>query len=641
MKHTGGILAALVAAVALAAGLAGTAAAGTSTAKGAIPAFSAQQLTSLPGDNWITPGGDLGQQRHSTLSQINTGNVSQLVQAFHVNDVLPNVGDPAPEHGGEASHIEYNGVLYSEDMWGRVYANDATTGARLWAYEPYARQTYTGTENTPTYAGGQKGMPITSATAVASTRGVSIGDGKVFVQEATSASIVALDAATGKQLWAHVVANVNMGFTISVAPVYYDGMVLAGTSGGDRGAPCIAFALDAKTGKPLWHFNMIPVKKGQPGYDTWAHPLAFNGGGAIWASLSVDPTTGLAYANTGNPIPYTAIVRGPGKEYFTNGIVALHVKTGKLAWFFQAVHHDMWDADQSQPATLYDLTYKGKLRHAAVFANKDGLWYVLDRETGKPIIPVKETPVQQSKEVFTYPTEPIPATTPLNPQTVPDPAAWKGLTGPDGQPLNIGSGPAGSFVAIDTKHYSVTAAFGNGASSQRPASVDTKLGLYFNESSPGFLALESETVSEIGTLLEGQNFFNMKVGPLTGTPAAAIGSSRLEAMDLRTGKMVWKVDHMNSDQVRGQPSIAFSAGTMTTDGGLLFTSSSNKLQAYDEKTGQLLWESPTLAGTITSLPMTYSVGGHQYVTAFINSTGSNAIGSSHGFAGDLYAFRLP
>lgn len=641
MRHSGGVLAVLVLAVAFAACLAETAAAGTTTATDTIPAFSAQQLNTLPGDNWITPGGDLGQQRHSTLTQIDTANVGRLTEAFHVKNVLPDVGDPVPEHGGEASHIAYNGVLYSEDMWGRVYANDAITGARLWAYEPHSAQTYTGTSNTPTYAGGQKGMPITSASAVASTRGVSIGDGKVYVQEATSASIVALDAATGKQVWAHVAANVNMGHTISVAPVYYNGIVLAGTSGGDRGAPCIAFALDAKTGKPLWHFNMIPVKKSQPGYATWTHPLAFNGGGAIWASLSVDPATGLAYASTGNPIPYTALIRGPGKEYFTDGVVALHVKTGKLAWFFQAVHHDMWDADQSQPATLYDLTYKGKLRHAAVFANKDGLWYVLDRVTGKPIIPVKETPVQQSKEVSTYLTQPIPATTPLSPQTVPNPRAWKGLTGPDGKQLNIGSGPGGSFVAIDTSHYSVTAAFGSGASSAREASVDTKLGLYFNESSPGFISLQSQTLSEIGTLLEGQNFFNMKVGPLTGTPAEAVGSSRLQAMDLRTGKLVWKVDHMNSDQVRGQPSIAFSAGTMTTDGGVLFTSSANKLQAYAEKTGKLLWESPTLTGTLTSLPMTYSAGGHQYVTAFVNSNGSNAIGSSHGAAGDLYAFRLP
>jgi alcohol dehydrogenase (cytochrome c) len=641
MKHRGRFLVVLATAALAAASLT-TVATASSRSQAAVPAFSAADLTKLPAENWISPGGDIGAQRHSTLSDISTANVAGLTQAFHTKLTMPDVGDPAPEHGGEASHIEYNGVLYSEDMWGRVYANDATTGTRLWSYEPHNASTYTSTESTPTYAGGQNGTPITSASAVASTRGVSIGDGRVYVQEATSATIVALDATTGQQLWAHVAANVNMGHTISVAPVYYNGTVLAGTSGGDRGAPCVVFALDAKTGKPLWHFNLIPTKKGQPGYDTWSHPLAFDGGAAVWASLTVDPTTGLTYAVTGNPIPYTAIIRGPGKEYFTNGVVALNAKSGKLAWFFQAVHHDMWDADQSQAATLFDLSYNGKLRHAMTFANKDGLWYVLDRTTGKPIIPVKETPVQQSKEVFTWATQPIPATEPLNPQTVPNPAAWAGLKGPDGNPLNIGpGGPGGSFVAIDTKHYSVTAAFGNGASSQRPASVDTKAGLVFNESSPGFIALESQTLPEIGTLLEGQNFFNMKVGPLTGTPAAAIASSRLEAMNLKTGKMVWHIDHMNADQVRNAPSIAFNAGTMSTDGGLVFTSTENKLQAYDELTGKLLWSSPTLAGTLTSAPMTYSVNGKQYVTAFVNSNGSNAIGSAHGPAGDLYAFVLP
>lgn len=641
MKRTVTSLVALAAAVAASATLAAIVDTADSATPARIPAFTAAALSRLPGANWITPGGDVSQQRHSTLKQINRRNVSSLIQAFHVKDVLPDVGDPSPEHSGEASHIEYKGVLYSEDMWGRVYANNAVTGKLLWSYEPHNPTHYTSTSDSPAYAGSRKGTPITSASAVAAIRGVSIGDGRVYVQEATSAKIVALDAATGRPVWSRSIVDINLGSTISVAPVYYDGMVLAATSGGDRGAPCIIFALDATTGKPLWHFNLIPSKKGQPGFETWAHPLAFDGGGAVWASLSVDPSTGLVYASTGNPIPYNALVRGRGKEYFTDGLLALHLKTGKLAWFFQAVHHDMWDADQSQNATLYDLSYKGKLRHALVFANKDGLWYVLDRVTGKPIIPVTEWPVQQSAQAHSYLTQPIPATQPLNPQTVPHPAAWKRLTGPDGKPLNIGSGPAGSFVAIDTTHYSVTAAYGNGASSARPASVDTRLGLYFNESSPGFIALEAEKLNEIGTLLEGQKFSNLKIGPLNDTPAASVSASRLEAMDLRTGKMVWKVDHMNSDQRPGKPSIAFSGGTMTTDGDLLFTSSNNKLQAYDEKTGKLLWQSPTLAGTITSLRMTYSVNGKQYVTAFINSTGSNAIGSPHGAAGDLYAFTLP
>ena len=527
-----------------------------------------------------------------------------------------------------------------------MYANSATTGDRVWYYEPHNAGTYTGQTKDPTVAGGANGAPITSASAVAATRGVSIGDGMVYVAEAPSATVVAINATTGQRAWAHVVANVNMGNTLSMAPVYYDGMILGATSGGDRGASDIAFALDAKTGKPLWHFNMVPTAKTAPGYSTWTRPLAFNGGGAVWSSPTVDVQDGLVYFGTGNPIPYNPVVRGPGKEEFTDGEVALHIKTGKLAWFFQAVHHDQWDADQAQQSILFDMTYNGKQRKAIEFANKDGLWYVLDRVTGQPILPVKETPVPSTaadtKEASSYPTQPIPTTEdPLSPQTAPNPAQLKTVVGPDNNPITVGTGAASSFTSVVTSHYSVTAAFGSGANSAKPASIDQSAGLVFNESTPGFTLLAAQSLPEVGTLLEGQNFFNEKIGSLAGTDAAAVSSSKLAAYNLKTGKLVWQVNRLNSSQPKGAASIAFSAGTMTTAGGLLFTSSSNQIDAFNEKTGDLLWTSPTLAGTVTSLPMTYEVNGKQYVTAFINSNGSNAIGAAHGEAGDLYTFTLP
>ena len=124
----------------------------------------------------------------------------------------------------------------------------------------------------------------------------------------------------------------------------------------------------------------------------------------------------------------------------------MHADTGKLAWFFQEVHHDVWDADQSQQPMLFDMTYKGVMRHALASADKDGLLYILDRTTGQPIIPVNEMKTQQSSVSHTWPTQPIPTTQPLVPQNVPDRAKWKGLTAPDGKPYNIGTGgPAGLF----------------------------------------------------------------------------------------------------------------------------------------------------------------------------------------------------
>src|SRR5262249_6009543 len=155
----------------------------------------------------------------------------------------------------------------------------------------------------------------------------------------------ALDAKTGKEVWGTTVANNKDGSSISVAPVYANGKIILATSGGDRGASCIAFALDAKTGAPLWHFSFIPPKKGMPGYETWTDPLAYTGGAAVWGTAAVDPVNNIAYFGTGNPIPYTAVVRGPGAELFSTAEVALNTNTGKLVWAFQEPHHDQWDAD--------------------------------------------------------------------------------------------------------------------------------------------------------------------------------------------------------------------------------------------------------------------------------------------------------
>src|SRR5262249_26084569 len=200
-----------------------------------------------------------------------------------------------------------------------------------------------------------------------------------------------------------------------VPPTYVNGKLLIASSGGDSGFSSIAMALDAKTGRVLWHFNLIPASPKEPGYDTWAHPIPWNGGAAVWAVAPVDPKLGLVYFSTGNPIPYSGYLRGAGKEYYTDGLLALHVDTGKVAWFFQTVHHDLWCYDQTQNGVLFDMTVNGKMRHAVAVGNKDLLVYILDRATGKPIIPVHEVPVPQYDLQHSYATQPIPDTDPVAP----------------------------------------------------------------------------------------------------------------------------------------------------------------------------------------------------------------------------------
>ena len=630
------------------------------SAIGAIPAFSAGDLTATPGANSIAAhGNDLG-QAHSSLNQITPSNVTGLKLAWHATLSAPNVADPPVEHGGESATEAYNGILYTEDQFGRVYAYDGTTGNYLWVFEPHNAANYSGNCSVPAscYPNGKPinlstapanivatatyiqtqdlgcGLgctAVTSHTIVAATRGPAIGDGLVFIGESTSDTVYALNAQTGAEVWGTTVANNKDGSSISVAPVYSNGEVILATSGGDRGASCIAFALDAKTGAPKWHFSFIPTKKGMPGYDTWTHPLPYNGGAAVWGTPAVDPVHHIAYFGTGNPIPYTAVVRGPGEELYSTSEVALNTDTGKLVWAFQEPHHDQWDADQSQSSILFNENVGGAVRYAIVFANKDGLWYVLDRLTGKPIIPVTEAAAEPSSESSSYATQPIPATDPLVAQCPPGTASdWAGLVGPDGKPFDIGTGPACSFTSIVSTHYSITAAFGHGASSQRPASVDTGLGLYFNESSPGFNAYESQPASEI-TLLQGGRFSNELSASIAGTPAGSpsVNGSRLAAYSLSTGKMVWEDDHMNSAGTFS-PSAAFSAGILTTSSGLLFTVSHGALQAYDSTNGKLLFQGPQAgSGTgLTSLPMTYEANGKQYILLYKDDTS------------DVYAYSL-
>jgi quinohemoprotein ethanol dehydrogenase len=586
-----------------------------------IPAFQTSDLTAVPTDDWITQQGDLAGNRFSGLTDITTSNVAGMKQAWHVK-LKTGVAEPAALLGAEAPQLEYKGTVFAEDLYGRVYARDATTGAPVWVFEPHNAKV-----NVPKEYRNNSILKVTGPAAA--TRGLAMNNGLIYAEE-PAGRMVAIDAATGKVKWQTQVAPVEQAPGLSAAPVYYNGMILAATSSGDFGFPCFVFALNATTGKVLWKFNVIPNKPGDPGYGTWTHPLPFDGGGAIWNTATVDPKNGLLYLGVGNPIPYSGLPRGPGKEYFVDGTLALHANTGKLAWYFQEVHHDLWDADQSQQPMLTTVNYGGKKQDAIVSANKDGLWYVLNADNGKPIIPVTEMKVQQSKEAHTYPTQPIPATEPLVPQNVPDRSKWSKLVAPDGKPYNIGiGGPAGSFVAMDSTRYSVTAAFGQGASGNKPASYDPTTGLMIEETTPGFSSFEALPASEL-TTMNYFNFayvFNYKTGSLKSTPAGTSGT-RLEAINPSTGKLVWTVDRTTPTAAAALATATPFIGGLLVSNGIIWANGGAHLQAFDEKNGKLLWTSPKLKGTSDSPPTTYAVNGKQYVTTII------------GVTGDLYAFAL-
>ncbi len=252
-----------------------------------------QQLTAPPRDGWITNGGNLYNQRYSPLARINKANVATLKPAWRTH--LNGSGTDS-KYSGQAQPIVYDGVIYIPTGANDVFALDADDGKILWTYEAHLDPN------------------ITVICCGWMSRGVALGDGKVFSGQ-LDGKLVALDHATGKVVWS-VQAETNAdGFSITTAPLYYDGLVITGFAGGDRAARGRVKAFDARTGKLVWTFYTIPGP-GEFGHDTWPsdNDTWKHGGAAIWQTPAVDPELGLVYFSTGNPGPDLNGSVRPGRQ---------------------------------------------------------------------------------------------------------------------------------------------------------------------------------------------------------------------------------------------------------------------------------------------------------------------------------------
>jgi PQQ-dependent dehydrogenase (methanol/ethanol family) len=576
-----------------------------------IPAFSAAELTAQPADDWLTSRGDIFNQQFSSLRQINKGNVKGLKVAWHTHVAVPTKGKPNfTGVSAEAEPVVYQGTMYMPDMKGNVYAFDAVTGERLWYYKPK--------------------YPKGFAAGLPTSRGVVIGDGNVYMAQ-TDAAIVALDQATGRVKWKNTVANYKEGYFFTSPPTYINGRLIIGTSGGDFGARAKVLSLNAKTGKLQWSFEVIPTGN-QLGANTWPEKRAYTGGGAVWAPLAVDPALGLVYVGVGNPVPYNGNVRGPGQELFTEAVVALHMNTGKYAWHYQTVHHDIWDYDTAaNPLVLFDLRIKGRMRHALASVGKTGWVYILDRRTGKPVLPIPERKVPQDATQNTYPTQPIPSGQPFAAQC-PDRAAWAKWKPPDGKPLKIGC----IFTPYNDRQYTVFAPTPLGGADWPPSSFSPRTGYLYICSKDSSGAWKALPESEAGKLKPLGNFFQIEGLFAQPNSPAKKPTGKVVAMNMRSNRRSWTAEFAAGD-------MCYS-GILSTQGGLVFVGRNDgRFQAYDDLSGKLLWTSPKLIASIAAPPMTYTVDGKQYVAVY---AGGNGIAAGSGtvkvkYGSDLYAFELP
>jgi PQQ-dependent dehydrogenase (methanol/ethanol family) len=302
-----------------------------------------EELLQPRSQDWLLYNHDYRSQRYSQLDQINVANAPSLVPVCALQ-----VGTTGPF---EAGPIIYHGTAYVTTTRS-VQAFDATTCQRRWSYV----YTPTGSEALPT------------------NRGVALYQGRLF-RGTTDGHLLALDAATGKLLWDAHVADSSVGFYLSAAPIAIDGRVLIGLAGADLGANGRLYAFDPATGSVIWAFDFIPTGS-QFGADSWKRG-AEHGGGSSWTSVSVDPERQLVFAPVGNPAPDFDLSQRPGSNLFTDSVVALDLRTGKLAWYAQQIAGDNHDWDTTAAPVLYQQDGR---RYLAV-TNKAGWLYLYDRDT--------------------------------------------------------------------------------------------------------------------------------------------------------------------------------------------------------------------------------------------------------------------
>ena len=529
--------------------LCGTVVAGLSAQ---VPFERLRDAAAEPG-NWLTYSGSYFSQRYSTLDQVAPANVDDLRLQWVYQTAGAERWEPTP--------LVIDGVMYLTQRPNDVVALDARTGRVYWIYR-YA---------TPS------GL---RACCGSNNRGVAVLGDHVFMAT-LDAHVVAIDATTGTELWDVEVADMDLAYAFTLAPLAVKDKVIVGSSGGDRGIRGFIAALDAATGEEAWRFHTIPGP-GEPGHETWepcpANPRSYcdpeawkHGGGAVWLTGSYDAALNLTYWGVGNPGPDFFRKQRPGDNLYTNSVVALDADTGELRWHFQFTPADLYDFDAVQIPVLADIGRNNTDFKVMLWANRNGFYYVLNRETGRflsgrPFVEVN----------------------------------WAEGLDDSGRPIETPQPPgAPTYPGIQggTNWYSP---------SYSPQTELFYIPVWENYGSV-FDAQPQEYV-------EGRIFLGGRPLPAaqtaTGTTRGPIntwtdeaGTGAILAIDALTGEPRWKFEMTD----------VITSGILTTASDLLFTGArSGYFQALNARTGELLWRA-SLGGQIINGPMTYEVDDTQYV----------------------------
>jgi quinohemoprotein ethanol dehydrogenase len=570
------------------------------------------------GDSWAASGGDLANTRYSTLTQITTANASTLTPAWTTPI------NPGFKSGPvESPPIVSGTTMYASSSRGAPAAIDTTSGKELWVTDP----------STVAVAAPSRGLA-----ASGNGRGEAIGDGLIFEGQGDG-TITAFNQNTGAVVWKTLINTAGVPTYAPATPVYYDGLVYTSLSGNEFGTLRGAiYAYNALTGSLVWTWYAVPFA-GQPGADTWSNAKELaGGGGGNWTYGAVDPTSGLLFEGTGNPAPDFG-GRGKGANLYTDSMVALNLKTGKLKWYFQAVHHDQWDYDCTSPPVLWNHAIGGKTVQGIDVGCKSGYVYELNRLTGKPVTPVIESPSPNAKTVGKKTleedrtwskTQPVP----VGGSVVPHCATAKDVPGPapNGKPYQYSC----TFALFGTDAYTVMTPSDGGAINYEPSSFSPATGDVYVCAQVTYQAIQVQpgAPSPLGAI--APTFANQSWGPIpaaTATTHTLVGT--LTALNVNNNKTVWQKQYYSD-----QGGAACETGSSVTAGGLVFVANNGVFLAYNAKTGAQVWSyKPPQGAIVNSAPAIYSANGKEYVAW--NADLGTAVNGGAQAQDEIIAFALP
>ncbi|MCG2671565.1 methanol/ethanol family PQQ-dependent dehydrogenase [Bradyrhizobium sp. GCM10023182] len=497
-------------------------------------------------------------QRFSTLNQINKDTVRNLVPVWNYS-----LNDDRSE---ESQPLVYQGVIYVTSH-NATMAVDAKTGKQIWKSKiEYPAET-----------------PRIVCCGIIN-RGGALFDGKLF-RTTLDANVIAIDIKDGKELWRQKAADIKEGYSMTVAPLVADGVVITGISGAEFGTRGFIDGWDPATGKHLWRTHSIPSPD-EPGGDTWKGDTWKLGGGSTWITGSYDPELNTVYWGIGNPGPFNAAVR-PGDNLYTCSVLAMDPKTGKIKWHYQFSPNNPFDYDSVAEMVLADMNVEGKPTKVLMDANRNGFFYVLDRTNGKVLA--------------------------ANPYVK---VNWA-----SGVDLKTGK-PIETDVVKDARDGKKVTVYPSilGGKNWEPMSFNPQTGLAYANT----LAFGGKYKSEPATFKQGEWYLGMD---LTDPWEWGTGPrGHLKAIDPMTGKAKWEAA---SD-------IPRFSGVLSTAGGVVFTGAlTGEFEAFDADTGKKLWQFQTGSG-IEGQPVTWQQDGVQYVAVTSGYGGVYSL-----FSGDERLAKVP